>query len=120
MGDRDAGRELDRLIARKVMGWVVFEANREIRFTDPTNAMMSRRVPDFSTDMAATMAVVGEMASPGFAVKMIARGSGDFYVEWRCDDLVIAEEEADSLPLAICLAALATAPRETVQGDANG
>jgi hypothetical protein len=122
-----AGRELDALVAEKVMGW------REVRLR-PSNSsrrsgpdykgykpdVVARRretpchVPAYSTDIAAAWEVVEAMERRGCLVVTRTRGaiSGKPRVEITGTHPVgrnewLVHEDADTVPLAICRAALA-------------
>ena len=81
----EAGREMDAMIAERVMGWI------KRRQTD---------IPHYSTDIAAAFAVVEEMDC-GF----IQWDVGIFEVELT-KECITGFATADTLPLAICRAAL--------------
>lgn len=128
-----AGRELDALIAEKVMGWKAiphpcpetlfpgvvpkpswfppgfdYEKNKHLYATGLANGVA---FPHYSTDIAAAWEVLDHLA--GCNTKALFYH--DAYVQWQCvldwqrrtfDDCRI-REMADTAPHAICLAALA-------------
>lgn len=107
------GRELDALIAERVMGWT------SVHYDGPTDRARYKWLgipPDgrtyqtevryFSTDIAAAMEVVERLREQGYGVVM-ADNMGK--PPWNVDVVATAkvyEGDADSLPLAICRAAL--------------
>lgn len=102
------GRELDALVAEKVMGW------KDIRFGDETSVSGSvgfglpvsghprRAFPPYSTDIAAAWAVVEELELP-FEIH-----SDDWHSRWDARFNLDRGEwcQASTAPHAICLAAL--------------
>ena len=118
-----AGRELDALVAEKVMGWVrgrrYGNGNGEWIIDGKTSVSRTwDSTPSYSTSIAAAWEVVEKMRNTKEApdetywVLTDCAGSG-----WRAEILqVLTENDAphqvaygvgDTLPLAICLAALA-------------
>lgn len=122
------GRELDVLIAEKVMGWKLYcyegdvYAHEPGQYGDaakndgwcwegdtyPENRESHQFAP--STDIAAAWEVVEKLSTNGWAVKMqIGFDSSRYY--WDCE--VFIEEShygsAKTAPHAICLAALKAA-----------
>lgn len=121
-----AGRELDALVAEKVMGlayvrrvegqaaWVT---GRD--WVDPGDytygegkwgTLVLYRVPDFSTDIAAAWLVVERMAQSDRNLRLsLDRFGGDpWWCEFADEAYTIgAQAVADTAPLAICRAALA-------------
>lgn len=108
----NAGRELDALIAEKVMGFetVNFKSSdpHEIIVTKDAEGNMRMAVPFYSTDIAAAWEVVEKLRDT-WAIELHGRDGA-----WSClveegDEVTahfIAIAEADTAPLAICLAAL--------------
>lgn len=101
----NAGRELDALIGEKIIGF------SGMGLTDPSNYKYPDdvwpHIPEFSTDIAAAMTVLdrlGEINSV-FGDVDIERDQTAKGVRWK---VVIdgIESFADTLPHAICLAAL--------------
>jgi len=131
----NAGRELDALIAEKVMGWTETRRERhpmhepgggrilkECMLGNPPDgsspAPLIRHIPHYSTDFAAAMSVV-EKLLPDFPYPAMVRltlEAEDMRVidAWRVkfDINGIVAHCAEELPFAICLAAL-----EAVAGD---
>lgn len=102
-----AGRELDALVAEKVMGIAV---NRFGEVIQPGMGVgMPRR---YSTDIASAWGVVEKMQADGWFFKV---EDGALHTCWYAD-FIISEPgrppkgprrtQADTAPLAICLAAL--------------
>jgi hypothetical protein len=124
------GRELDALIAEKVMGWTDIEEDESdpnTRYSwneafiglDPTAPGCFRSIPCYSTDMAAAWEVLEKMQAQGYRWCLLIRDElksdtrilpyAEFlhygkYAPGKVDTCVFAEDE--SMPLAICLAAL--------------
>lgn len=116
MTELTAGRELDALIAEKVMGWKL-----DYEFADsigaPTVPALRDQydewgmLPEFSTDISAAWQVVKRLADSGFNVTISRvldwRDKYECYLvkeNWRDDERIC--KGADTAPLAICLAAL--------------
>jgi hypothetical protein len=107
----NAGRELDALVAEKVMGWKV----RPDRYPVDATGQSQFRVPEYSTDIAAAWRVVEQMRQVGWFVQIhdhttsweVALGRP----EWVTSDLyqarVMPSASSVTAPHAICLAALA-------------
>lgn len=118
-----AGRGLDAMIAERAMGW------RYVRLVDgewygaPAEVPAVYRVPPFSTDVAAAWAVVERLHSLGRigntpcdlcvtvsfgdqSLCSLSETSTMGYVGYD-GPLINVEEVADTVPLAICRAALA-------------
>lgn len=105
---RDAGRELDALVAEKVMGWkpCVTQDHPGWVYFD-SGAGGGKIAPAFSTDIAAAWEVV-EKLSPRYAIRILNDATPG--PSWCCEmahgygnDI---EVEAETAPLAICRAAL--------------
>lgn len=113
----EAGRELDALVAEKVMGWEpgpggihLFppkdEPNRK-RFTRWNGEARVTEIPHYSTDIAAAWEVVEKLGHK-FQMFLNTRGKwteADF-VHWPDNLKGYVAASADTAPLAICLAAL--------------
>lgn len=102
------GRELDLLVAEKVMGL-------ELKITPESKTAyyflpngMKSLVPPYSTDHNAAFEVVKKMKAQHFDIDLFT----EFGNQWRCKMFIyrlkdsISEELADTAPHAICLAAL--------------
>ena len=111
----EAGRELDALIAEKVMGWTLVgspEQQRQGCAQPPDESPDSSRghsCPYYSTDIAAALEVVEKDDGWGFnwRLKRWAASSKP----WTCTAYRITDGrrfcvEAVTAPLAICLVAL--------------
>ncbi len=125
-----AGRELDALIAEKVMGWTLIkitpEQGRELLNMESgysaaarvhlvtchlegvwgqPDGSITRDLPLYSTDIAAAWEVVGELLKKHWYLRIECH-QGRWFVWYdnqnEADDLA----EAEAAPLAICLAAL--------------
>jgi hypothetical protein len=105
------GRELDALIAEKVMGLSVIEPLR-LYYRHPT--MVTNEIPDYSTDIAAAWQVVEKIKAqikPGrkerrdFTVMFV---DGEWLVGWSLEfgGGMEGMSAAATAPHAICLAAL--------------
>jgi hypothetical protein len=110
------GRELDALVAEKVMGYKVTDwpTGKEFPITSAIAAgvlseFQQSRIPSYSTDIAAAWQVVDKMKSLGCFIKV---HNCDHRGEWGCwcthPGRVLSESFAveDTAPHAICLAAL--------------
>lgn len=111
-----AGREMDKLIAEKVMGWGDFwsDPNGVILMGNPPgNTVEDDRieVPHYSTDIAAAWQIVEySLQQRGWGFHSLDEGwSASFFVTGRTS-LILSH--ADTAPLAICRAAfLAVHPK---------
>lgn len=129
-----AGRELDALIAEKVMGWkripVPPDANghfagEALMQTDPPpnfrwnplgKIPFDTWVPHFSTDIAAAWQVVEKLVAEGYCPALLYDDEGHWGLFFDGVSQAEAQPEsyvvfttpawADTAPLAICLAAL--------------
>lgn len=112
----DAGRELDALIAEKVMGWTWDESTA----WSPSGGRNSRTgrpddpwwwLPHYSTDIAAAWEVFEKIPMTIYAPHAsLAAGEYENVDQWvaeaRLPSKESISESADTAPLAICLAAL--------------
>ena len=104
-----AGRELDALIAEKVMGLIAYKVQLvapppRVRTIDELQRVGSP-LPHYSTNIADAWEVVDLGHPCGWFDSYYIMRYGAGYAIGRCmDDAVYAE--ADTAPLAICLAAL--------------
>lgn len=108
------GRELDELIAEKVMGYSMCEKpwpnSTEIyrSWVSPEGMHAGFDLPHYSTDIAAAWRVVEEL-SPKIIVGPSPWVLGKYVATWgACDSYADCFDwlEADTAPHAICLAAL--------------
>lgn len=107
------GRELDVLIAEKVMGWTNIRKRSEFPYGTLLSGIdhitnMDLSIPNYSENISAAWEVVEKLSTNGWAVKMqIGFDSSRHY--WDCE--VFIEEShygsAKTAPHAICVAALA-------------
>lgn len=89
------GREVDALVAEKVMGWTISEG-----FYYGPGERVPANIPRYSTDIAAAWEVVEKMrGAAGFMLVNFAGGG------WQAD-IGDACEHAETAAHAICLAAL--------------
>jgi len=122
MTDLPAGRDLDALVAEKMMGWITGEHNGRKVIGPPVGNMgpigdpgvwaYADEVPvdwilPYSTSIAAAWQVVEEIKRRGLHW-WIADCSGGYgaHVRFEHDRRTFASAEAETLPLAICRAAL--------------
>lgn len=124
------GRKLDALIAEQVLGWTRHPDTMHPTDNRTIGSVLYCRpeypatnfggelncVPYYSTDIAAAMEVVDRLASDGWDITLRNPLILGIPRKWRCDlfrgndsgphesEMVVAE----TLPLAICRAALAT------------
>lgn len=110
-------REIDKLIAEKVMGWRVFKTTEEWQKAgSPTGQKITVldqtpkfEIPHYSTDIAAAWQVVEKMHSDGNHVQVWRNKNNNF---WRASMRFEHGKwgkyftQANTAPLAICLAAL--------------
>lgn len=110
----EAGRELDALVAEKVMGHKVkwgrsrfYPLDYDTPFFD--EQPLKRSIPNYSTDIAAAWEVVEKLKEQTAPERDIEIGCYSFYrvsIVDAATEAEIAVMENDSAPLAICLAAL--------------
>lgn len=127
-GEMNAGRQLDALIAEKVMGWKWADAKYygwkqfsnyppEIESVSTTKLLVppdgpDRLIPGYSTEIAAAWEVVEKVRAlpeaQGWGVMVGALPSGTFqcWLKYRDCENTDINERAATAPLAICLAAL--------------
>lgn len=111
-----AGHELDEVVAVEVMGWVEVEATDVVgqRSGIEPGTDYFRRVPEFSTEMAAVWRVVEKMATLTPDPWMLTLKNWNYYgnrtwtAEFTSHPLgpPRVEAQAETAPLAICRAAL--------------
>lgn len=112
----EAGRELDEIVAEKVMGWTYIETDIATIWSNADYTLDIDALPLFSTDIAAAWQVVEHFRTmfPHDEQPMVL---SMFHGKWQCAvacstdahayELYIGYEvEAETAPLAICLAAL--------------
>jgi hypothetical protein len=135
-----AGRELDALVAEKVLGWVWAQDDPESystlfrpgqRFIVPpgvfdfslkvvpatTDLPLAKEwwgnVPRYSTDIAAAHQVLNHLLDQGVEYEISAYKIGDhrkYGVVLTSNEVSVESDWHESLPLAICVAAVAVAP----------
>jgi hypothetical protein len=111
----EAGHELDALVAEKVMGYTVLDGDCAGTCVRTVNATTSQQImlPPYSTDIAAAWQVVEKLTPPvncqtgtiGECELLIS----DKYYQVRFEGQPHFTG-ADTMPLAICLAALKAVP----------
>jgi len=113
----NAGRELDALIAEKVMGWHNNEANPSQPgmwgindYREDGTPVLMPDFPAYSEDIAAAWEVVEKIKRNGFKLQF---DYDTWIAYWSHEDFLCGSEEAlepfgraDTAPHAICLAAL--------------
>jgi hypothetical protein len=98
------GRELDALVAEKVMGFDVYPNNSEFLPAD-TMAIKFNNVPCYSTDIAAAWDVRAKMLERGYKLELRSDSFGSIANFYNDRDNNWCKEYLDA-PHAICLAAL--------------
>lgn len=106
----NAGRELDALVAEKVFGWEVdwavptYPTVDMKRISDDPVAVGLRTgsIPPYSTDIAAAWQVGESLSAKGHWFEIRRRPDGGYWAAFGEG----MSAEADTAPLAICLAAL--------------
>lgn len=113
------GRELDALIAEKVMGWTRLEHSAPDALVpagaDPSQRINLTFVPRYSTDISSAWEVVEKLGAEGFSLHLKAHRhenppKGEEHEAFFWSNLVHREAFASTTPHAICLAALKTVP----------
>jgi hypothetical protein len=98
-----AGRELDALIAEKVMGTNVFDFKGLPSYWD---ANIRRDIPHYSTNIADAWLVVEKLVKQCYQFGLANESDGKYFCSLFFDGAGTFEESAETAPLAICLAAL--------------
>jgi hypothetical protein len=105
VSDLPAGRELDALVAEKVMGICVSTGWEDIYPVVAGVTCVTNPIRPYSTDIAAAWEVVEKALAPkGYNVGPLYEGNGWWVVQDAGCGMEIAI--AETAPLAICLAAL--------------
>jgi len=112
----DAGREMDALVAEKVMGLrVEGSISLELRYT-PQPEYYASPLLGYSTSISAAWEVVEKMWGECFRLMRFSHGEGKVALEgpwWRAEFGLMKEfVEAPTAPLAICRAALKSTAKE--------
>lgn len=139
----DAGRDLDALVAEKVMGWtktvsadhtnspiqVLREMGIFYQWTDTTGKVVGLDIPPYSTDIAAAWQAVDKLRSLGWylwledaqfkdvqytASFILAEPMTEEY-PWRSPPIKQSLNDASTAPHAICCAALRAVGYEAPQ-----
>lgn len=121
MENMKSGRELDALVAEKVMGW---KPNYPGGWLHPPRDTSDRKryldndgctvIPSYSTDIAAALEVLNKLREmPTSSAKDMSAGisveavdSGGWWVGWRWHEWTDDGARGETIPEAICLAAL--------------
>jgi alkyl hydroperoxide reductase subunit AhpC len=98
-----AGRELDALIAERVMGWKVVYSDEPV----VVSASFPYPFPfNPSTDISDAWQVVEKLQSLGMTVHIIASKDGWYSVDVWVDGTLLYTSDAETAPLAIVKASL--------------
>lgn len=112
----EAGRELDALIAEKVMGWKLLAVSGSEHGFIREGVALRKPIPRFSTDIAAAWQVVEcmrERHDCGLIFKVFPVGFRfDYSAVFQARDNKQWSSNASTAPLAICLSALGEAGDE--------
>ena len=113
----EAGREMDALIAEKVMEWTAISKITPGISLDLIGTPPQGRpdlVPHFSTDISAAWEVVKEMSAKNYwcIMEIMSSRCYTMFEEVKTKDKYQAEANVYELPLAICRAALLTTLQE--------
>lgn len=105
------GRDLDALVAEKVMGWMTRGTGESI--SDPAewvmpNGLRGREAPPFySTDISAAWQVVEKMNRDGWCFRVAsASPDNNYYEGYFVKGDKVSQVWLDTAPHAICVAAL--------------
>jgi len=103
----EAGREMDALVAEKVMGWELrtFKSNGVDFWHIPGTVRCELDAPKFSTDIGAAWEVVEKMIGEMWNLSLEYQ-SAVYWCEFGKTCVPGDGEIADTAPLAICRAAL--------------
>lgn len=132
------GRELDALVAERVMGWEQHDFHHVGDFVrpdawrrfaenghfahhiQPHEWMRWQDVPAYSTDIAAAWQVVEKMKAEGYEACIDSDSDGDWSVIFTMNGEGIWCSVKKDAPLAICRAALAVAADSSTQEPTGG
>ena len=109
-----AGRELDTLVAEKVLRWKRQERGRSSSLPWPhwiSDGTTYLELPRFSEDVGDAWEIVRELIKRGLHVSLDSDGSG-WTADFTPNPLVTFFTCADTAPLAICRAALRVVENE--------
>lgn len=110
------GRELDALVAEKVMGWISWRNGREETLNPPLNESEERvhgiypkpEIPHYSTSIADAWQVVEAFDVYHISKTIVVPPARWFHATLtRFDKDQFGAEAGESIPHAVCLAALA-------------
>lgn len=105
MAEELSGIELREAVAREVMGYAVEHFNKTLARVEPINEI-DWTVPHYESSIEAAWSVVEKMRP--WTCQIVAGGdTTDAYVCFDMDGLMSHDAQADTVPLAICRAALA-------------
>ena len=104
------GREMDALVAEKVMGWIRYNDSQGWPSGAKHTGNRRRSYPRYSTDIAAAWEVVEKLLRDnGELVVAIQSDDHDWVCTIRDDPLnIVGYSRSPTAPLAICRAALMT------------
>jgi hypothetical protein len=109
-GELKAGRELDALVAEKVMGVGVEWWNGEPLYVVTQDGhISSHHLAEYSTDIAAAWEVAEKLRADGLEISVHNSWPYNDGRRWCCDIMAHGKwdnAKAETAPLAICLAAL--------------
>lgn len=108
----EAGRELDMLVSKEIMGANYPRLTQETIETfgyerSYDGGGWNINVPDYSTDISAAWEVVEKCSHMSMEKTVHDDGGITFYCEVSINNCMIQWADADTAPLAICRAALA-------------
>ena len=105
-----AGREMDALVAEKVMGFIKLQFPGLPKYQKPTKdgVVPLYYVPNFSTDISAAWEVVEQVTKKSKFTVIEIRGGNELYQVAFWYPLKDSWHAEGLLPLAICRAALLT------------
>jgi len=107
----EAGPELDRLVAKHIMGWK--EGQEILESLSGIGILGEKALPRYSTDITAAWSVVEKLVNLGWLVNLLSPWKGNATCHWTCyverkgeNGWERLEATGDSAPLAICRAAM--------------
>ncbi len=122
------GKKLDALVAEKVMGWkrIPIDPSRygiDWMWDKKEGCLLidSQECPKYSTDISAAWQVVEKMFQDAWSIQIegselidsrLGHGGFDVRFNCKCGARGRFDAEGDTLPVAVCLAALKTVKNE--------
>ena len=132
MTEMKAGRELDALVAERVMGWRIDDADGKWTSPSPNAITHFTRPPAYSTDIAAAMEIVPRLRAFGWVyftlqsfapvIEQLQWSEDTMKVEWWAEfsryrsPVEATSPHCETPAHAICLAALRATPGGTDGG----